>query len=87
MKKKAGASVPGQESTEEPTETTAEVAEEDKVEETSISPKLKEPKGKTVRHRPIRAKGTEIPKTILKRKKAMNYWLWAAPAAIVLTFA
>ncbi|KAJ8527735.1 hypothetical protein K7X08_015186 [Anisodus acutangulus] len=83
-KKKGGASFPGQESTEEPTETAAEVAVEEKVEEkveTSVAPKRKE---KTVRHRPIRAKGTEIPKTILKRKKAMNYWLWAAPAALVV---
>ncbi|KAK4373972.1 hypothetical protein RND71_004649 [Anisodus tanguticus] len=83
-KKKGGASVTCQDSTEEPTETAAEVAEEEKVEEkveTSVAPKRKE---KTVRHRPIRAKGTEIPKTILKRKKAMNYWLWAAPAALVV---
>ncbi|KAF3678514.1 putative xylosyltransferase 2-like [Capsicum annuum] len=85
--KKAGASVLGQDSTEEPTETAAEVAEEEKVEEnieTSVAPKRKEGKGKNVKHQPIRAKGTEIPKTILKRKKAMNYWLWAAPAALVV---
>lgn len=78
-KKNAGASV-----TEEPTEI---VAEEEKLEEnieTSVAPKLKEPKGKTVKHRPTRAKGTEIPKTILKRKKAINYWLLAAPAALVV---
>ena len=28
--------------------------------------------------------GESIPKAILKRKKATNYWLWAAPAAAVL---
>lgn len=78
-KKNAEASV-----TEEPTEV---VAEEEKLEEnieTSVAPKLKEPKGKNVKHRPKRAKVTEIPKTILKRKKAINYWLWAAPVALVV---
>ncbi|CAN4096977.1 unnamed protein product [Withania somnifera] len=86
-KKKAGASVPGQESTEEPIETAAGVAEEEKIEEEIeklVTSKLKEPKGKAGKHRPICAKSTEIPKAILKRKKAMNYWLWAAPAALVV---
>lgn len=36
-----------------------------------------------------RARGgpDSIAKAILKRKKATNYWLWAAPAAAVLTLA
>lgn len=70
--------------TEEPTEI---FAEEEKLEEnieTSVAPNLKEPKGKNAKHRPKRAKVTEIPKTILKRKKAINYWLWAAPVALVV---
>ncbi|KAH0707122.1 hypothetical protein KY289_012198 [Solanum tuberosum] len=78
-KKNTGASV-----TEEPVEI---VAEEEKLEEnieTSAAPKLKEPKGKAVKHRATRAKSTEIPKTILKRKQAINYWLLAAPAALVV---
>ncbi|XP_059284027.1 proton pump-interactor 1-like [Lycium ferocissimum] len=81
-RKKGGSSVP------EPTEEPTEVAEEENVEETvetTIAPKLKARKENTVRHRATRARGSELPKTILKRKKATNYWLWAAaPAALAI---
>lgn len=46
--------------------------------------KNKEQKENTVRYR-NRSKGTDsLPKTILKRKKSTNYWMWAAPAALVV---
>lgn len=87
-RKKGGSSVADQEPTEEPTETPAEVAEEEKAEEnveTTLAPKVKARKENTVRHRATRARGSELPKAILKRKKATNYWLWAgAPAALVV---
>lgn len=36
----------------------------------------------TIKHR-TRSRGSEsLPKAILKRKKATNYWLWAGPAAL-----
>ncbi|KAK4369171.1 hypothetical protein RND71_012963 [Anisodus tanguticus] len=84
-RKKGGSSIP--EPTEEPAEATEEVAEEEKAEEnveTTVAPKVKARK-ETVRHRATRARGSELPKAILKRKKATNYWLWAgAPAALVI---
>lgn len=70
--------------TEEPVEIVAEEVNLEENIETPAAPKLKEPKGKAVKHRAARAKNTEIPKTILKRKKAINYWLLAAPAALVV---
>lgn len=87
-RKKGGSSVTGQVPTEEPTETPEEVAEEEKVEEnveTTVAPKVRARKENTVRHRATRARGSELPKAILKRKKATNYWLWAAaPAALAI---
>lgn len=85
-RKKGGSSV--QEPTEEPTETPEEVAEEENVEETvetTVAPKVKARKENSVRHRATRARGSDLPKAILKRKKATNYWLWAAaPAALAI---
>ncbi|KAH0756070.1 hypothetical protein KY290_026340 [Solanum tuberosum] len=34
--------------------------------------------------RATRARGSELPIAILKRKKATNYWLWAAALAILV---
>ncbi|XP_019251697.1 PREDICTED: proton pump-interactor 1-like [Nicotiana attenuata] len=82
-RKKAGAVVTGQDPMEEPTETTEEEKAEEKV-ETPVAPKVKECKENTVRHRATRAKGSELPKVILKHKKGRNYWQWAAPAALVV---
>ncbi|PHT43804.1 hypothetical protein CQW23_17829 [Capsicum baccatum] len=85
-RKKGGSSV--QEPTEEPTEASEEVAEEENVEEkveTTVAPKVKARKENTIRHRATRARGSELPKAIPKRRKATNYWLWAgAPAALVI---
>ncbi|TYH74588.1 hypothetical protein ES332_D05G409900v1 [Gossypium tomentosum] len=50
----------------------------------TVSMKGKVPKENTSRYR-NRTKRTEsLPKAILKRKKSMNYWIWAAPAAVVV---
>ncbi|KAK6132668.1 hypothetical protein DH2020_033584 [Rehmannia glutinosa] len=73
-------------STQEPTETVEEVAELEKVEEkieTPVPQKNKDRKEYTLRHR-ARPRGPDsLPKAILKRKKATNYWVWAVPAALV----
>ncbi|CAH9099964.1 unnamed protein product [Cuscuta europaea] len=85
-KKGGGGGNAPDESTEEASEITTEDAEREKSEEkveTAIEPKSKEKKANTVRQR-TRGKGSsDIQKVILKRKKAMNYWVWAAPAAAV----
>ncbi|CAN4102897.1 unnamed protein product [Withania somnifera] len=85
-RKKGGSSV--QEPTEETAETPEEVAEEENIEEaveTALAPKVKARKENTVRHRATRARGSDLPKAILKRKKATNYWLWvAAPVALAI---
>ncbi|KAL3503208.1 hypothetical protein ACH5RR_037657 [Cinchona calisaya] len=85
-KKKTGASVGAQEP-EEQTEATAEVAEPEKAEEaveTPVPPKNKDRKENVIRHR-NRSRGADsLPKALLKRKKATNYWMWAAPAALVV---
>jgi len=84
-KKKAGA-VLSQDS-EESTEAVAEVAELEKTEgkvETPVPPKNKGWKENTTKHR-ARPRGPDsLPKVILKRKKATNYWLWAVPAVLVV---
>ncbi|MFQ6653505.1 hypothetical protein Gotur_024875 [Gossypium turneri] len=50
----------------------------------TVSVKGKVPKENTSRYR-NRTKRTEsLPKAILKRKKSMNYWIWAAPAVVVV---
>ncbi|KAK1395594.1 Proton pump-interactor 1 [Heracleum sosnowskyi] len=85
-KKKATASVSV--ATEEPTEATADEAETgtaDEAVQAVAAPKTKERKEKaTVRPRG-KAKGPDsLPKIILKRKKATNYWTWAAAIAAML---
>ncbi|KAL7129538.1 hypothetical protein ABFS83_13G073900 [Erythranthe nasuta] len=70
-------------------EAAAEVAEPEKIEEEIEIPaateKVKDRKGSsTVRPR-ARPRGQDtITKTILKRKKGTNYWVWAAPAATMV---
>ncbi|XP_059302718.1 proton pump-interactor 1-like [Lycium ferocissimum] len=82
-RKKSGAIVTGQDPTEEPNETAEE--EEGRAEEKVETPvKVKEHKETNVRHRATRAKGSELPKVILKHKKGTNYWQWAAPATLVM---
>lgn len=73
---------------EEPTEAVAEAAEPEKVTENVEAPvlaKAKVQKDSNLRNRG-RPRGTEsLPKAILKRKKSStNYWLWAAPAALLV---
>lgn len=72
---------------DEITESTAEDAEPEKADENVEAPvptKEKAQKETAIRSR-TRSKGPEsIPKAILKRKKPINYWLWAGPAAAVL---
>ncbi|KAK3028415.1 hypothetical protein RJ639_039625 [Escallonia herrerae] len=85
-KKKAGASVsaPDPEETSEEV-ATSEVAEQEKAEgnvEAPVPPKTKERKENKFRHR-TRPRGQDsLPRTMLKRKKPTNYWVWAAPAAL-----
>ncbi|TYI32196.1 hypothetical protein ES332_A04G042700v1 [Gossypium tomentosum] len=50
----------------------------------TVSVKGKVPKENNSRYR-IRTKRTEsLPRAILKRRKSMNYWIWAAPAVVVV---
>ncbi|KAL8505836.1 hypothetical protein ACS0TY_016894 [Phlomoides rotata] len=86
-KKKSGANFAALDS-EEQAETVPEAAELEKAEEivetTPAPQKNKERKERTLRHR-TRPRGPDsLPKAILKRKKATNYWVWAAPAAVVV---
>ncbi|KAK1383370.1 Proton pump-interactor 1 [Heracleum sosnowskyi] len=95
-KKQATASVSV--ATEEPTEATADMVSEtgtaDMVSETGTAdeavqavaaPKTKERKKKAKVRRRGKAKGPDsLPKIILKRKKATNYWTWAAAILAVL---
>lgn len=72
---------------EEPTETVTEVAELETVEEktgTPVPQKNKDRKENAVRHRTRPRDLDSLPKAILKRKKATNYWLWAAPSAVAV---
>ncbi|XP_051124931.1 proton pump-interactor 1-like [Andrographis paniculata] len=72
---------------EESTEATVEAAEPEKIEEKVEIPapqKSKDTKDSTIRHR-NRPRGQKpLPKAILKRKKATNYWLWGGAAAAAL---
>ncbi|PIN03777.1 hypothetical protein CDL12_23700 [Handroanthus impetiginosus] len=85
-RKKSGAAVAANNS-EEPTEPVPEVSEPEKVEEKTETPtaqKSKDRKEHVVRHR-ARPRGMDaLPKAVLKRKKATNYWIWAIPAALVV---
>lgn len=85
-RKKTGAGAAAADS-EEPTETVQEDAEPEEEEQVEIpvAQKTKERKEHTVRQRGGRPRGTDsLPKAILKRKKATNYWMWAIPAALVV---
>lgn len=85
-RKKNGSAVPAVES-EEPTEAVAEVAEPEKIEEKIETPapqKNRDRKENGIRHRGRPRGPDSLPKGILKRKKATNYWVWAAPAALVI---
>ncbi|KAK6230569.1 hypothetical protein QUC31_002087 [Theobroma cacao] len=89
-KKKAAASATAA-NPEEQTEDVAEASEPEKVDVNADAPvppsvpvKDRVQKENTVRYR-NRAKGPEsLPRAILKRKKSTNYWIWAAPAALVV---
>ncbi|GFQ02879.1 proton pump-interactor 1 [Phtheirospermum japonicum] len=83
-KKAGGAS----DSEEAPTEAIVEEVEEvEKVEEKIEIPQ-KNKERNTVRHRgrPRGGGPDSLPKSILKRKKATNYWVWAAAPAVALAF-
>ena len=60
-------------------------ASEAEKEETEAPVEEKPQKEKPVRNR-IRTRGgpETLPRAILKRKKATNYWIYAAPAALVV---
>ncbi|KAJ6314242.1 hypothetical protein OIU78_017827 [Salix suchowensis] len=82
LKKKAAATVP-----EEPAEAVAEAAEPEMVEvndEVPVPVKEKVRKENTLRPR-NRPRGPDsLPKAISRRRKSTNYWIWAAPAALVV---
>ncbi|CAI9754979.1 unnamed protein product [Fraxinus pennsylvanica] len=85
-KKKAGASVAAQVS-EEPAEAVREAFEpnkEDEAVETLVSTKNKDWKEHPVRHRPRRRGSDSLHKVALKHKMTTKYWVWAAPAALVV---
>ncbi|KAM5586031.1 proton pump-interactor 1 [Rosa sericea] len=72
---------------DEATEPIAEVAEPEKVNESVEVPvpaKEKVQKDKTIRNRGRPRGPDSLPKAILKRKKSNNYWVWAAPAALLV---
>ena len=89
-KKKAAASTAAA-NLEEPTEVVADASEPEKVDVNADAPvpapfslKDKIQKENTIRYR-NRTKGPEsLPRAILKRKKSTNYWIWAAPAALMV---
>lgn len=86
-KKKAAASVSV--STEEPTEATGDMVSEtgtaDEAVQAVAAPKSKERKERTTVRLRGKGKGPDsLPKIILKRKKATNYWTWAAAIAAIL---
>ncbi|KAL6202067.1 hypothetical protein ACLB2K_025778 [Fragaria x ananassa] len=72
---------------DEATEPIAEVAEPEKATENAEVPvpaKEKVQKDKTIRNRGRPRGPDSLPKVILKRKKSNNYWVWAAPAALLV---
>ncbi|KAL6535727.1 hypothetical protein OROHE_012571 [Orobanche hederae] len=84
-RKKAGIAVNAAD-TEEPTTEAIEVVDDpEKIEEKiEIPQKNKDRKEITLRRHRARPRGPDsLPKAILKRKKATNYWVWNAPAAAV----
>lgn len=88
-KKKAGASGAALDSQQpNETETSEEKAPElEKTEEKVEAPvprRNKVQKENVIRYRPQRKGPDSLPRAILKRKKATNYWPWAASAALAL---
>eukprot|EP00258_Populus_trichocarpa_P024781 XP_024440800.1 proton pump-interactor 1 [Populus trichocarpa] len=81
LKKKAAATEP-----EEPVEAVAEAEPEmDEVnDEVPVPVKEKVGKENTVRPRNRPRGPGSLPKVIPRRKKSTNYWIWAAPAALVV---
>ncbi|KAL2466814.1 Proton pump-interactor 1 [Abeliophyllum distichum] len=86
VKKKFGPSIAVRGS-EGPTEADKEVAEPDKIVEaveTPVPSKKKDGKEHSIRHRPRPRGSDSLHKVALKRKKTTDYWVWAAPAALVV---
>ncbi|XP_040990035.1 proton pump-interactor 1-like [Juglans microcarpa x Juglans regia] len=91
-KKKASASALATDPEKPPMEVVSEDAEQEKIDEIVEAPvaakqkvqREKVQKGNTIRPR-NRSKGPDsVPKVFLKRKKSTNYWIWAAPAAVLV---
>jgi hypothetical protein len=86
-RKKSGTAATAADS-EEPTEAiTTDVTEPEKIEEkieTQAAQKNKDHKDNMTRQRGRPRGQDSLPKVILKRKKATNYYMWAAPAAASL---
>ncbi|ESQ54521.1 hypothetical protein EUTSA_v10027051mg [Eutrema salsugineum] len=83
-KKKTGGNTEAEADAEEVPE--ASEAEKEEIEAPVVEKPQKEKvlKEKPIRNR-IRSRGPEtLPRAILKRKKSTNYWVWAAPAALVV---
>ncbi|KAL8141316.1 hypothetical protein V2J09_007337 [Rumex salicifolius] len=88
-KKEAASGLPS--SQDDATENEADTAETEKlddVEENTESAKTTTKESRDVTTK-IRSRGPSkrrdnVPKAILKRKKSQNYWLWAAPAAVLV---
>ncbi|CAH8385330.1 unnamed protein product [Eruca vesicaria subsp. sativa] len=86
-KKKTGGSNPYEAISEDVPEASEAEKEETEAEAPVVEKPQKEKvlKAKPVRNR-IRSRGgpETLPRPILKRKKQTNYWVWAAPAALVV---
>lgn len=52
--------------------------------EVPVPAKEKVQKGKILRNRGRPRGPDSLPKAILKRKKSVNYWVWAVPAALLV---
>ncbi|KAL6529722.1 hypothetical protein OROGR_015345 [Orobanche gracilis] len=82
-RKKAGVAVTAADTEGPPTEAIEVVDDPEKIEEKiEIPQKNKDRKEITLRRHRARPRGPDsLPKAVLKRKKATNYWVWIAPAA------
>ncbi|XP_042060631.1 proton pump-interactor 1-like [Salvia splendens] len=88
-KKSGGGGAAAAAESEEAGEAVAEDAEAEKAEEkveveVAVAKKSKERKEHSVRQRGRARGGDSLPKAILKRKKATNYWMWGAAAAALV---
>ncbi|KAJ7948661.1 proton pump-interactor 1-like [Quillaja saponaria] len=84
-KNKAAASAPVT-NPEEPAQAALEATEAEKVNnnfEASVPAKEKVRKENSIRYRNLAKASDSVPKAILKRKRATNYWMWAASAALL----